>query len=50
LPDPLSPLPGHLERFARREAVTVRWIRTGGASIPAPVAPTISATTFEESA
>jgi hypothetical protein len=40
-------LGSHLERFAQREALTVTWVRTAGAPIPAP-AP--SATTSEESA
>ena len=38
-------LGSHLERFARREALTVRWVRTGGAPVP-----TSPATTTEESA
>ena len=29
-------LGSHLERFAQREALTVQWVRTGGAPIPAP--------------
>ena len=38
-------LGSHLERFAQREALTVRWVRTGGA--PDPASP---ATPIEESA
>jgi uncharacterized protein len=44
-------LGNHLERFAQREALTLRWARTGGAPIPTPGAsPTSPATTIEESA
>lgn len=43
-------LGSHLERFAQREALTVRWVRTGGAPIPTSGAfPTFPATTIEES-
>ena len=35
-------LGSHLERFAQREALTVRWIRTGGAAIPTPGVSSIS--------
>ena len=38
-------LGSHLERFAQREALTVRWVRTGGAPDPTP-----PATPIEESA
>lgn len=44
-------LGGHLERFAQREALTVRWIRTGAAPLPTSgAAPTFPATPIEESA
>ena len=41
-------LGSHLERFAQREALTVRWVRDGGAPIPTTTATTT--TTTEESA
>ena len=41
-------LGSHLERFAQREALTVQWVRDGGAPIP-PVTATTTTTT-EESA
>jgi hypothetical protein len=44
-------LGSHLERFGQREALTVRWVRDGGAPIPTSGAsPTSPATTIEESA
>jgi uncharacterized protein len=45
-------LGGHLERFAQREALTVRWVRTGGDPIPTAggASPTSPARTTEESA
>lgn len=44
-------LGSHVERFAQREALTVRWVRTVGAPIPTSGAsPTSAATTIEESA
>ena len=39
-------LGSHLERFAQREALTVQWVRDGGAPIPTSAA----TTTTEESA
>jgi uncharacterized protein len=44
-------LGGHLQRFAQREALTVRWVRSDGAAIATPGAfPTSSASSIEESA
>jgi uncharacterized protein len=43
-------LGSHLERFAQREALTVRWVRTGGTPVPTSGASPTTATTIEESA
>jgi hypothetical protein len=44
-------LGSHLERFAQREALTVRWVRTGGAPIhTSGASPNSPVTTIEESA
>lgn len=44
-------LGSHLERFAQREALTVRWVRTSGAPLSTSTAfPAASAATIEESA
>jgi len=44
-------LASHLERFAQREALTVRWVRTGSSPMFTSGAfPTAPATTIEESA
>ena len=43
-------LGSHLERFAQRESITVRWIRSESVAIPTGASPTFSATTPEEPA
>ena len=42
-------LGSHLERFSQREALTVRWVRTGGAPIPSSGAsPIASSRAYQE--
>ena len=42
-------LGGHLERFGRRGSLTVRWVRTDGASVLTPMSTTIELSSEEQS-
>ena len=42
-------LASHLERFAQREALTVRWVRTDGTSVPTPTSTSIQPLSEEQS-